>query len=445
MSASKLFQVLESRGHKQRWLLDQLRERGEKFSETYLSQVKSGTKTPSRRFINAVSATLGMPEDELFDTEAAPRGRPLEGTMATKTNGANERQIKVAVIGLGNCASSLIQGVQFYRDVGDNERVPGLMHVTLGGYHIRDIKFVAAIDIDVNKVGKDISEAIFSPPNNTFKFSDVPKTGVRVIRGMAHDGVGKYLEDIVHKAPGSTGDIVGLLKETETDVVINYLPVGSEEATKWYVEQVLAAGCAFINCIPVFIAREDYWQQRFKDHNLPIIGDDIKSQVGSTIVHRVLTRLFQDRGVRLDRTYQLNFGGNTDFLNMLERERLVSKKISKTNAVASQLDTELPMDDIHVGPSDYVPWLGDRKWAQIRMEGTTFGNVPLNLELKLEVWDSPNSAGVVIDAVRCAKLALDRKLSGSLAGPSAYFMKSPAKQYTDEQARVLVEGFIAEG
>ncbi|MCH8849525.1 MAG: inositol-3-phosphate synthase [Chloroflexi bacterium] len=365
--------------------------------------------------------------------------------MATKTNGANERQIKVAVIGLGNCASSLIQGVQFYRDVGDNERVPGLMHVTLGGYHIRDIKFVAAIDIDVNKVGKDISEAIFSPPNNTFKFSDVPKTGVRVIRGMAHDGVGKYLEDIVHKAPGSTGDIVGLLKETETDVVINYLPVGSEEATKWYVEQVLAAGCAFINCIPVFIAREDYWQQRFKDHNLPIIGDDIKSQVGSTIVHRVLTRLFQDRGVRLDRTYQLNFGGNTDFLNMLERERLVSKKISKTNAVASQLDTELPMDDIHVGPSDYVPWLGDRKWAQIRMEGTTFGNVPLNLELKLEVWDSPNSAGVVIDAVRCAKLALDRKLSGSLAGPSAYFMKSPAKQYTDEQARVLVEGFIAEG
>ena len=445
MSASKLFQVLESRGHKQRWLLDQLRERGEKFSETYLSQVKSGTKTPSRRFINAVSATLGMPEDELFDTEAAPRGRPLEGTMATKTNGANERQIKVAVIGLGNCASSLIQGVQFYRDVGDNERVPGLMHVTLGGYHIRDIKFVAAIDIDVNKVGKDISEAIFSPPNNTFKFSDVPKTGVRVIRGMAHDGVGKYLEDIVHKAPGSTGDIVGLLKETETDVVINYLPVGSEEATKWYVEQVLAAGCAFINCIPVFIAREDYWQQRFKDHNLPIIGDDIKSQVGSTIVHRVLTRLFQDRGVRLDRTYQRNFGGNTDCLNMLERERLVSKKISKTNAVASQLDTELPMDDIHVGPSDYVPWLGDRKWAQIRMEGTTFGNVPLNLELKLEVWDSPNSAGVVIDAVRCAKLALDRKLSGSLAGPSAYFMKSPAKQYTDEQARVLVEGFIAEG
>ena len=441
MSASKLFQVLESRGHKQRWLLDQLRERGESFSETYLSQVKSGAKTPSRRFIDAVSATLGIPEDELFDTTAVARGGPREGTMATRTNGA---QINVAVIGLGNCASSLIQGVQFYRDIGDNERVPGLMHVTLGGYHIRDIKFVAAIDIDVNKVGKDISEAIFSPPNNTFKFSDVPKTGVRVTRGMAHDGVGKYLEDVVHKAPGSTGDIVGLLKETQTDVVINYLPVGSEEATKWYVEQVLAAGCAFVNCIPVFIAREDYWQQRFKDRNLPIIGDDIKSQVGSTIVHRVLTRLFEDRGVRLDRTYQLNFGGNTDFLNMLERERLVSKKISKTNAVASQLDTELPLDDIHVGPSDYVPWLGDRKWAQIRMEGTTFGNVPLNLELKLEVWDSPNSAGVVIDAVRCAKLALDRNLSGSLTGPSAYFMKSPAKQYTDEQARALVEGFIAE-
>lgn len=351
--------------------------------------------------------------------------------------------INVAIIGLGNCASSLVQGVHFYRDVGDEQRVPGLMHANLGGYHISDIKFVAAIDIDANKVGKDISEAIFASPNNTYKFAEVPKTGVRVSRGMTHDGVGKYLADIVHKAPGTTADIVGLLKETQADVVINYLPVGSEEATKWYVEQVLAAGCAFINCIPVFIAREDYWQQRFKERNLPIIGDDIKSQVGSTIVHRVLTRLFEDRGVRLDRTYQLNFGGNTDFLNMLERERLESKKISKTNAVTSQIHNEMPADDIHIGPSDYVPWLEDRKWAQIRMEGTTFGNVPLSIELKLEVWDSPNSAGVVIDAIRCCKLALDRKMTGALGGPSAYFMKSPAKQYTDDKAREMVEAFIA--
>ena len=381
-----------------------------------------------------------MAEADLFDVDTATRAATREGTMAKSKSSS---PINVAIIGLGNCASSLVQGVHFYRDVGDEQRVPGLMHANLGGYHISDIKFVAAIDIDANKVGKDISEAIFASPNNTYKFAEVPKTGVRVSRGMTHDGVGKYLADVVHKAPGTTADIVGLLKETQADVVINYLPVGSEEATKWYVEQVLAAGCAFINCIPVFIAREDYWQQRFKERNLPIIGDDIKSQVGSTIVHRVLTRLFEDRGVRLDRTYQLNFGGNTDFLNMLERERLESKKISKTNAVTSQIHNEMPADDIHIGPSDYVPWLEDRKWAQIRMEGTTFGNVPLSIELKLEVWDSPNSAGVVIDAIRCCKLALDRKMTGALGGPSAYFMKSPAKQYTDDKAREMVEAFIA--
>ena len=318
------------------------------------------------------------------------------------------------------------------------------MHVNLGGYHVRDLNFVAAIDIDVNKVGKDISEAIYAEPNNTIKFADVPKTGVRVSRGMTHDGIGKYLEDVVHKAPGPTADIVKILKDTQTDVVISYLPVGSEEATKWYVEQVLAAGCAFINCIPVFIAKEEYWAERFKERGLPIIGDDIKSQVGSTIVHRVMTRLFQDRGVRLDRTYQLNFGGNTDFLNMLERERLTSKKISKTQAVTSQLDNEMLASDVHVGPSDHVPWLDDRKWAYIRMEGTTFGDVPLNIELKMEVWDSPNSAGVVIDAVRCCKLALDRGISGPLEAPSAYFMKSPPIQHTDDEARRMVEGFINE-
>jgi myo-inositol-1-phosphate synthase len=294
-------------------------------------------------------------------------------------------------------------------------------------------------------VGKDLSQAIFKPPNNTYAFTEVPKLGVRVHRGMTHDGLGKYLSQIIHKAPGSTDDIVGILRETETHVVVNYLPVGSEEATKWYVEQILAAGCGLVNCIPVFIARERYWQRRFEEKNLPVIGDDIKSQVGATIVHRVLTRLFRDRGVRIDRMYQINFGGNTDFLNMLERERLESKKISKTSAVTSQLDYELPGDDIHVGPSDYIPWLQDRKWCHIRMEGTTFGNVPLNLELKLEVWDSPNSAGVVIDAIRCCKLALDRGVGGALLAPSAYFMKSPPRQYTDDEARLLVEEFIAQG
>jgi len=353
-------------------------------------------------------------------------------------------KINVAIIGVGNCASSLVQGVHFYRDAKEDAQIPGIMHVNLGGYHINDINFVAAFDIDVNKVGKDLAEAIYTTPNNTYKFADVPKTGVRVHRGMTHDGLGKYLSQIITKAPGPTDDIVQILKDTETDVVINYLPVGSEEATKWYVEQILTAGCALVNCIPVFIAREPYWQGRFRDRNLPIIGDDIKSQVGATIVHRVLTRLFRDRGVQIDRMYQINFGGNTDFMNMLERERLESKKISKTNAVTSQLDYEMPAGDIHVGPSDYIPWLLDRKWCHIRMEGTTFGNVPLNLELKLEVWDSPNSAGVVIDAVRCCKLALDRGISGSLIAPSSYFMKSPPQQFTDDKARAMVEEFISQ-
>jgi myo-inositol-1-phosphate synthase len=351
-------------------------------------------------------------------------------------------KINVAIIGVGNCASSLVQGVHFYRTAEDNQFIPGLMHVNLGGYHVGDIDFVAAFDIDANKVRKDLSEAIFTPPNNTYRFCDVPRLGVPVHRGMTHDGLGKYLSQIIHKAPGPTDDIVKILKDTETHVVLNYLPVGAEEATKWYVEQVLTAGCAFVNCIPVFIAREAYWRRRFEERGLPLIGDDIKSQVGATILHRVLTRLFRDRGVRLDRTYQLNFGGNTDFLNMLERERLMSKKISKTSAVASQLDYELPEADIHVGPSDYVPWLLDRKFCHIRMEGTTFGNVPLNVEVKLEVWDSPNSAGVVIDAIRCCRLALDRGLAGALEGPSAYFMKSPPKQFTDDEARRMVEEFI---
>ena len=354
-------------------------------------------------------------------------------------------KINVAIIGVGNCASSLVQGVTLYRDLKGSAVVPGIMHANLGGYAIGDINFVAAFDIDANKVGKDVAEAIFTPPNNTYRFAEVPPLGVRVHRGMTHDGLGKYLSQIIRKAPGPTDDIVQILKSTETHVVINYLPVGSEEATKWYVEQVLTAGCGLINCIPVFIAREPYWQGRFKERGLPVIGDDIKSQVGATIVHRVLTRLFRDRGVRIDRMYQINFGGNTDFLNMLERERLESKKISKTNAVTSQLDYEMPAGDIHVGPSDYIPWLLDRKWCHIRMEGTTFGNVPLNLELKLEVWDSPNSAGVVIDAIRCCKLALDRGIAGALVGPSAYFMKSPPKQFTDERARAMVEEFIAKG
>ena len=356
----------------------------------------------------------------------------------------SNKKIRVAIVGVGNCASSLVQGVEYYKNADPGEFVPGLMHVDLGGYHIGDIEFSAAFDVDVNKVGKDLSEAIYAEPNNTFRFADVPHLGIPVYRGMTHDGLGKYLSEIITKAPGPTADIVRILRDTKTDVVINYLPVGSEMATKWYVEQVLDAGCAFVNCIPVFIAREEYWQKRFRDRGLPIIGDDIKSQVGATITHRMLTRLFADRGVRIDRTYQLNFGGNTDFLNMLERERLESKKISKTNAVTSQIDYPLDSDNVHVGPSDYVPWLKDRKWAHIRLEGTTFGDVPLNVEMKLEVWDSPNSAGVVIDALRCAKLAMDNNIGGALLAPSAYFMKSPPIQYHDDEARELVERFIRE-
>jgi myo-inositol-1-phosphate synthase len=355
---------------------------------------------------------------------------------------STNNKIRVAIIGVGNCASSLIQGVQFYKDAAETDRIPGLMHVNLGGYHIHDIEFTAAFDVVDTKVGKDLSEAIFSYPNNTYKFTDVPYLGVPVSRGMTHDGLGKYLSKILTKAPGPTADIIKILRETKTDVVINYLPVGSEMATKWYVEQVLEAGCAFINCIPVFIASADYWENRFRQKNIPIIGDDIKSQVGATILHRVLTSLFVDRGVRLDRTYQLNFGGNTDFLNMLERERLESKKISKTGAVTSMLPYNIGEGNVHVGPSDYVPWLSDRKWCYIRMEGTTFGEVPLNLESKLEVWDSPNSAGVVIDAIRCIKLALDRGIGGPLVGPSSYFMKTPPKQFKDEIAHEMVEAFI---
>ncbi len=354
-----------------------------------------------------------------------------------------KKKIRVAIIGVGNCASSLVQGVHYYKDAPDDQFIPGLMHTSLGGYHISDIEFTAAFDIDKNKVGKDLSEAIFVSPNNTFKFSTVPHLGVKVMRGMTHDGLGQYLSQVIEKAPGPTVDIVKVLRDTKTDLIINYLPVGSEMATKWYVEQALEAGVGFINCIPVFIAREEYWRKRFESKGLPIIGDDIKSQVGATITHRVLTRLFRERGVKIDRTYQLNFGGNMDFYNMLERSRLESKKISKTNAVTSQLDYDLGENNVHVGPSDYVPWLEDRKWCHIRIEGTTFGDVPLNMELKLEVWDSPNSAGVVIDAIRCLKLALEHGLSGALEGPSSYFMKSPPVQYTDDEAHDAVEEFIA--
>ena len=351
-------------------------------------------------------------------------------------------KINVAIVGVGNCASSLVQGVHYYRDAEEAAVIPGLMHPVLGGYHIADINFVAAFDINRTKVGKDLAEAIYADPNNTIRFADVPHTGVTVLRGMTHDGIGKYLADIIQKAPGDTVDVAEVLRETKADILINYLPVGSEEATKWYMEQALAAGVGVVNCIPVFIATGKHWAPRFQKAGLPIIGDDIKSQVGATITHRVLTRLFEDRGVRLDRTYQLNFGGNTDFLNMLERDRLESKKISKTQSVTSQIGRKLDPDNIHVGPSDHVPWLKDRKWCYIRMEGTTFGDVPLNLELKLEVWDSPNSAGVVIDAIRCCKLALDRGVGGALVPPSAYFMKSPPVQYTDDEARKLLEEFI---
>jgi len=354
-------------------------------------------------------------------------------------------KIRVTIIGAGNCASSLVQGVQYYKNAKEGDFIPGVMHVNLGGYHIHDIEFVAAFDIDKNKVGKDLSEALFTWPNNTTKFSDISFLNVRVQRGMTHDGLGKYLSQIIQKAPGATANIVAILRETKTDVVINYLPVGSEEATKWYVEQVLEAGCAFINCIPVFIASEKYWQKRFEAKKLPIIGDDIKSQVGATILHRTLVNLYLDRGMPIDRTYQLNTGGNTDFLNMLERERLQSKKISKTNAVTSQIRARglnIDPENVHVGPSDYVPWQKDNKLCFLRIESRHFGDVPTHLDCRLSVEDSPNSAGVVIDAIRCCKLALNNKLSGALVGPSAYFMKSPPKQYTDTEARELTEKFI---
>jgi myo-inositol-1-phosphate synthase len=366
---------------------------------------------------------------------------------APSSNGTARYQqdkVRVAIIGVGNCASAFVQGVHYYRDADPNELVPGLMHVDLGGYHVRDIEFTAAFDIDSTKVGKDLGQAIWAGQNNTMKFAKVPKKlGVPVYRGMTHDGLGKYLKQRIKKAPGETADIVSILKDTHTDVVVSYLPVGSEDATKWYVEQILDAGCGFVNCIPVFIAREDYWDNRFKKAKLPIVGDDIKSQVGATIVHRTLARLFADRGVKMLRTSQLNVGGNMDFYNMLERERLESKKISKTNAVTSIMDEQLPADDVYIGPSDYVPWLTDRKWAHIRVEGQAFGDVPLNVEMKLEVWDSPNSAGIVIDAVRCCKLALNNGVGGQLDGPSSYLMKSPHNQRPDNLAREETEKFIA--
>ncbi len=385
----------------------------------------------------ALAAGLGVPS-------ARNRKEVMASTNGSKKGTRSKEKVRVAIIGVGNCANSLLQGVEYYKDASSNDSVPGLMHVDLGGYHISDIEFVAAFDVVKGKVGVDLADAIWAHPNDTIKFADVQKTGVKVSRGMTHDGIGKYLAQVVEKSPGQTDDVVGILKETGTDVVVNYLPVGSEAATKWYTEQILEAGVAMVNCMPVFIAREAYWQKRFEDARVPIIGDDIKSQVGATITHRVLTTLFQDRGVQLDKTMQLNVGGNSDFLNMLERDRLESKKISKTNAVTSMLDHDIGERNVHVGPSDYVPWLTDRKWAYIRMEGSSFGDVPLNVELKLEVWDSPNSAGIVIDAVRLAKLALNNDIAGALEAPSSYLMKSPPKQIRDDEAHSAIERFIAQ-
>jgi len=398
----------------------------------------------SRRDSNANDVILAALAEGLgVPAQSNRKGRKLMASQNGSKNGARSKdKVRVAIIGVGNCANSLLQGVEYYKDAKPEDAVPGLMHVDLGGYHISDIEFTAAFDVVKGKVGFDLAEAIWAKPNDTIRFADVPKTGVKVSRGMTHDGIGKYLSQVVEKAPGKTDDVVGILKETGTDVVVNYLPVGSEAATKWYAEQILEAGVAMVNCMPVFIAREPYWQKRFEDAGCPIIGDDIKSQVGATITHRVLTTLFGDRGVHLDKTMQLNVGGNSDFLNMLERERLESKKISKTNAVTSMLDYDIGDTNVHVGPSDYVPWLTDRKWAYIRMEGSAFGDVPLNVELKLEVWDSPNSAGIVIDAVRLAKLALNNGISGALEAPSAYLMKSPPKQIRDDEAREDIERFI---
>jgi myo-inositol-1-phosphate synthase len=397
----------------------------------------------SRRDSNANDLILAALADGLgVPAQSNRKGRELMASTNGSKNGRAKDKVRVAIIGVGNCANSLLQGVEYYKDAKPEDSVPGLMHVDLGGYHISDIEFTAAFDVVKGKVGVDLAEAMWAHPNDTIKFADVAKTGVKVSRGMTHDGIGKYLSQVVEKAPGPTDDVVGILKDTGTDVVVNYLPVGSEAATKWYAEQILEAGVAMVNCMPVFIAREPYWQKRFEEAGCPIIGDDIKSQVGATITHRVLTTLFGDRGVHLDKTMQLNVGGNSDFLNMLERERLESKKISKTNAVTSMLDYDIGDKNVHVGPSDYVPWLTDRKWAYIRMEGSSFGDVPLNVELKLEVWDSPNSAGIVIDAVRLAKLALNNGISGSLEAPSAYLMKSPPKQIRDDEAREDIERFI---
>jgi myo-inositol-1-phosphate synthase len=352
-------------------------------------------------------------------------------------------KIRVGLVGIGNCASSLVQGLSYYREASSNEPVPGLMHVDLGGYHVRDVEIASAFDIHAGKVGRDLAEAILAPPNNTERFAAVAPTGVTVQRGPVLDGVGHYMEEDIPLADVPEADVAGVLADSRTDILVSYLPVGSQKATEFYAEKALEAGCGFINCIPVFIASEAGWRARFESAGLPLVGDDIKSQVGATIVHRMLANLFRERGVRLDRTYQLNFGGNADFKNMLERERLTSKKISKTRAVTSQFDVPVEADNVHVGPSDHVPWLTDRKWAYIRLEGTTFGGVPLNAEIKLEVWDSPNSAGVVIDAIRCAKLALDRGIGGALTGPSSYFMKSPPEQFTDEEARQRTLAFIA--
>jgi myo-inositol-1-phosphate synthase len=396
----------------------------------------------SRRGSNANDVILAALADGLGVPSVSNRKESMASTNGSKTGKRAKDKVRVAIIGVGNCANSLLQGVEYYKDANRGDTVPGLMHVDLGGYHISDIEFTAAFDVVKGKVGVDLADAIWAKPNDTIRFANVPKTGIKVSRGMTHDGIGKYLAQVVEKAPGQTDDVVGILKETGTDVVVNYLPVGSEAATKWYTEQILEAGVAMVNCMPVFIGREAYWQKRFEDAGVPIIGDDIKSQVGATITHRVLTNLFGDRGVHLDRPMQLNVGGNSDFLNMLERDRLESKKISKTNAVTSMLDYDIGAENVHVGPSDYVPWLTDRKWAYIRMEGSSFGDVPLNIELKLEVWDSPNSAGIVIDAVRLAKLALDNGIGGPLEAPSAYLMKSPPKQIRDDEARELTERFI---
>lgn len=393
-------------------------------------EAASSGSTTNQLVVNTLQDALSR-KDEMASTNGKANGRAR-----------SEDKVRVAIIGVGNCANSLLQGIEYYKDADPEAFVPGLMHVDLGGYHVRDIELTAAFDVTADKVGKDLADAIWAHPNDTYKFADVPRTGITVSRGMTHDGLGKYISEVVEKAPGDTADVVEILRETNTDVVVNYLPVGSELATKWYTEQILKAGCAMVNCMPVFIARGGYFGNQFEQHGLPIIGDDIKSQVGATITHRVLTSLFRERGVHLDRTMQLNVGGNSDFLNMLERERLESKKVSKTNAVTSMLDYDLGAGNVHVGPSDYVPWLTDRKWAYIRMEGTSFGDVPLNLELKLEVWDSPNSAGIVIDAVRLAKLALNNGVSGALEGPSAYLMKSPPKQVVDDEAYDLTEAFI---